>query len=183
MTVDFATLEAIRVIDTDTHVVEPGDLWTSRVSVKQWGDKVPHVIWSEERDLDVWVSGDDFLYAVGAAGHAGYDKYHPDHPKRWSDLQPETWRAEDRLAMMTRYGIYAAVLYPNVAGFGAGRFGQVSGRDGELALELIQAYNDFLVDYASSDPERFIPVMGVPFWDLDLSIAEMERSAAKGHRG
>ena len=32
----------IPIIDTDTHVVEPPDLWTSRVSSK-WGDLVPHV--------------------------------------------------------------------------------------------------------------------------------------------
>jgi predicted TIM-barrel fold metal-dependent hydrolase len=48
---------------------------------------------------------------------------------------------------------------------------------------MIRAYNDFLVDYCANDPDRFIPVMAVPFWDLDLCIAEMERSAARGHRG
>ena len=30
------------VIDVDTHVSEPPDVWTSRVSGK-WGDRVPHV--------------------------------------------------------------------------------------------------------------------------------------------
>ncbi|HWD23928.1 MAG TPA: hypothetical protein VG368_00545, partial [Acidimicrobiales bacterium] len=122
MTIDAATLEAIRVIDTDSHVIEPYDLWTSRVSVKRWGDKVPHVVSGAGPFYDVediWVSGDKRLVAAGMSGSAGHDKPYPDHPKRWSDLQPETWRAEDRLAMMTRYGIYAAVLYPNVAGFGA----------------------------------------------------------------
>jgi predicted TIM-barrel fold metal-dependent hydrolase len=173
----------IRVIDADTHVVEPYDLWTSRVSVEKWGDKVPHVVWDEERQLDVWLSGDQFLWLGAVAGQAGYEKHHPDFPPRFSDLKVETWRAEDRLQMMTRHGIHAAVLYPNIAGFGAGNFATVSGSDGELAFELIEAYNDFLVDYCATDPTRYIPVMGVPFWDLDRTIAEMERSAAKGHRG
>ncbi len=31
-----------KVIDVDTHVTEPADVWTSRVSAK-WGDRVPHV--------------------------------------------------------------------------------------------------------------------------------------------
>jgi predicted TIM-barrel fold metal-dependent hydrolase len=175
-------VEDLKVIDADTHVVEPYDLWTSRVS-KKWGDRVPHVIWDEERQLDVWVSGGEFLWLGAVAGQAGYEKHHPDFPPRFSDLKVETWRAEDRLQLMTRYGIHAAVLYPNIAGFGAGNFARVAGNDGDLALELVQAYNDFLIDFCSADPTRYIPVMGVPFWDIDLAIAEMERSAQNGHRG
>lgn len=34
-------VDQYRVIDTDTHVIEPYDLWTSRLSVDRWGDKVP----------------------------------------------------------------------------------------------------------------------------------------------
>ncbi len=36
-------VEQIKVIDVDTHITEPYDLFTSRVSTKKWGDKVPHV--------------------------------------------------------------------------------------------------------------------------------------------
>jgi predicted TIM-barrel fold metal-dependent hydrolase len=52
----------------------------------------------------------------------------------------------------------------------------------ELADLLLKAYNDYLSDWHAVS-ERYIPIMGIPFWDLDLSIKEMERSAAKGHRG
>src|SRR6266508_5873638 len=41
-------LEDYKVIDVDTHVSEAEDLWTSRVSVKKWGDNVPHVVPYEE---------------------------------------------------------------------------------------------------------------------------------------
>ena len=34
--------DRIKVIDIDTHISEPEDLWTSRLSAK-WGDRVPHV--------------------------------------------------------------------------------------------------------------------------------------------
>ena len=40
-------LDDIRIIDADTHVIEPPDLFTSRVSTKKWGDLVPHVRWDE----------------------------------------------------------------------------------------------------------------------------------------
>ena len=37
-------------IDVDTHITEPPDVWTSRVS-KKWGDKVPHIVQRDGRDL------------------------------------------------------------------------------------------------------------------------------------
>ena len=145
-----ASLEAIadiKVIDVDTHVVEPADLWTSRVSTKKWGDKVPHVVWSEKRQEDIWLSEDKVLGAAGAPASAGYEFAPPKYPPRISDAHPSTWRAEDRLAAMDEYGIHAQVLYPNVAGFGGGRFSDP--KDAELNLLLIQAYNDYLTDFAS----------------------------------
>jgi uncharacterized protein len=177
-------LEDIKVIDTDTHVVEPYDLWTSRISVQKWGDKVPHVAWDDKMGREVWLSGDEFLRPATSAAFAGYDKPPPETPRRWSEVNPVTYRPRERLALMTEYGIHAAVLYPNVPGFGAGKFSNVAGHDGELALEMLKAYNDFLIDeYYSIAPDRYIPVMALPFWDIDASIAEMARCKALGHRG
>jgi len=46
------------VVDVDTHLTEPPDLWTSRVSSK-WGDAVPHV--ENMRGTDIWVAAGNFL--------------------------------------------------------------------------------------------------------------------------
>jgi predicted TIM-barrel fold metal-dependent hydrolase len=171
----------IKVIDVDTHVIEPYDLWTSRVSTARWGDQVPHVRWDETRQADVWFSGDDLLGPAASAAQAGWKDAPPQHPPRLGDVDPVVWRNVDRLKLMDQYGIHAEILYPNIAGFGAGRFTNLG--DMELALALLQAYNDFLTDWSSADPARLIPIMAVPFWDIDLSIAEMERCRANGHRG
>ena len=58
-------LRDIPVIDADQHVVEPYDLWTSRVSVKKWGDKVPHVVWDDELASDVWMASGQYLGSPG----------------------------------------------------------------------------------------------------------------------
>jgi len=176
-------LDDIRVIDVDTHVIEPYDLWTSRLSTQRWGDRVPHVRWNEGLKTELWYSGDQVIGSGAAAAAAGWSEPPPKFPPKLDLVSPEVWRAEDRLRLMDRYGIYAAVLYPNVAGFGAGRFASVSQGDSEFALALLRAYNDFLVDYASVDPRRYVPVMAVPFWDIDLSTKEMARAASLGHRG
>ena len=46
---------------------------------------------------------------------------------------------------MDREGIRAQVLYPNVGGFGSGRFLEL--KEPELMLECVRAYNDFLIDW------------------------------------
>lgn len=174
-------LDGVPVIDADTHVVEPYDLWTSRVSVAKWGDAVPHVVWDPDRQIDVWMAGDAVLGGGAQPAQAGWKEAPPYHPPTLDAVDPSLWRAPDRLALMDSYGIHAQVLYPNVAGFGAGRF--TDRRNPDLMLALIQAYNDFLTDYATVAPDRLLPVTALPFWDLDLSVAEMERCAAAGHRG
>jgi uncharacterized protein len=172
---------SIPVIDVDTHVVEPYDLWTSRVSTDKWGDLVPHVRFDEERGVDLWVSGNTVLGPAASAAQAGWRDAPPYHPPSLDVVDPSLYRAKERLALMDEYGIHAQILYPNVAGFGAGRFSDVD--DPALKLQLLQAYNDFLTEWASADPARLIPVTATPFWDIDLAVAEMKRCAELGHRG
>jgi predicted TIM-barrel fold metal-dependent hydrolase len=174
-------VDAYHVIDTDTHVIEPYDLWTSRVSGAKWGDLVPHVQWDDNLHEDAWYFGDTRVGAAAGAAQAGWGQFPPDHPPRLADVDPATWDAPARLKRMDEYGIWAQVLYPNVAGFGAGRF--LAMGDSELMLACVRAYNDFLVDYASAAPDRFVPIMALPFWDMDLTEAEIARSAAGGHKG
>ena len=50
-------IDSVQIIDVDTHVTEPPDLWTSRMSSAKWGDKIPYVRWddrwNEERCFEV----------------------------------------------------------------------------------------------------------------------------------
>ncbi|CAJ61740.1 MULTISPECIES: amidohydrolase family protein [Frankia] len=168
----------LKVIDCDTHVVEHYDLWTSRVPSK-YGDRVPHV----ERDangIEWWIAGGKVLSPAAGLAIAGWKEPPPKFPAQLDMVDPRIWQPEGRLEIMDEYGIHAEVLYPNVAGFGAGRYTDFG--DMELALLLLQAYNDWLADFRRVS-DRYVPVMAVPFWDIDLSIAEMKRCAELGHKG
>ena len=68
-------------------------------------------------------------------------------PTRSATRRPTTPTPASRY--MDEVGIWAQVLYPNVAGFGSQRF--LSIRDDELKLVCVRAYNDFLRDWASAD--------------------------------
>jgi predicted TIM-barrel fold metal-dependent hydrolase len=169
----------LKVVDCDTHVVEHYDLWTSRVPSK-YGDKVPHV----ERDdngIEWWVSAGKVLSPAAGLAIAGWKEPPPKFPPQLDQVDPRIWQPEGRLEIMDAYGIHTAVLYPNVGGFGAGKYTDFG--DMELALLLLQAYNDWLADFHRVAPDRYVPVMAVPFWDIDLSIKEMERCVALGHKG
>ena len=166
-----------RVIDVDTHVTEPPDLWTSRVSAK-WGDRVPHV--ERRRERDVWVIGDKQVLAPGIVTMAGFDGTVPEHPATFEDFPTSALDPHARLEHMDREGIFAQVLYPNVGGFGSQTFLRLG--EPELMLDCVRAYNDFLSDWASPAPERLLAVTATPFWDLEETVREIQRCAERGHR-
>ncbi len=172
--------ERYRVIDVDTHIIEPADLWTSRMS-RKWGDRVPHTKVSPKSGVQRWFMGDTRLPAAAAVAAAGWKDYPPGYPPTLEQADPGSWQAAARLKKMDEYGTYAQVLYPNLLGFQCETFMKTD--DKELGLECVRAYNDFLVDFCSIDTDRLIPVMWLPFWDLEASVKEIERSARKGHRG
>ena len=45
------------VIDTDTHITEPGDLWTSRLPAR-YRDLAPQIVRDPATNSDVWRMGD-----------------------------------------------------------------------------------------------------------------------------
>ena len=60
--------ERFKVIDVDTHVSEPHDVWVDRVP-KKWGDKILHVKRDASTGKDHWYIGNEqgiaFWRAVG----------------------------------------------------------------------------------------------------------------------
>lgn len=179
------TSEAVRsladvpVIDTDTHVVEPPDLWTSRVP-RRLVDRVPRVDRNPKTGHHHWRIGDHWLMPVGFYGAAGWRQFPPDCPAELEEVDPGTWKARERLERMGEFGIHAQILYPNLIGFEAPLFMKL---EPEVSLICTRAYNDFITEFASADPTRLIPITMLPFWDLEASVAEMERCRSLGHKG
>ena len=164
------------VIDADSHISEPPDVWTARVPSK-YVDEVPRLIRSKE-GVDVWTMGGRSLGTVGRNAVAGWPAFPPEVPKTIEDTLVSSYDSHARLQYMDEAGIWAQVLYPNVAGFGAQSF--LASEDDELKLLCVRAYNDFLLDWCSADPERLIGVMALPFWSVEASVHEVERCAEPG---
>ena len=176
MTTDL--FDRFRVVDVDSHLTEPPDTWTARFPARRHDD-VPHIERIDGRD--VWMAGGTRLGAPGYYSMAGHDGVMPlSIPDTFADIHPAMYDPTERLAFLDREGIDAQVLYPNVGGFGNGYFLQLGDR--AFVMECVRAYNDFLTDWCSVAPDRLVAITALPFWDVDLAIAELQRCVANGHR-
>ncbi len=169
----------VPVVDADSHLLEPADLWTSRVPAR-FKDKVPHVELNPDTGHHHWRIGDKWIWPVGYFGNAGFAEYPPLFPWEYEDVQLSTYDAQARLKRLDEYGVDIQILYPNIIGFQAPLFFDLGP---ELSLMCTRAYNDFAMEWCAADPHRLTPIAMLPYWDLEASVAEMERCAALGFRG
>jgi predicted TIM-barrel fold metal-dependent hydrolase len=191
-------IEGIKVIDVDTHLTEPGDLWTSRAPAK-YRELVPRVIYREDQYISqvlgwktpegptpVWVVGEDIVlgYAGGASviNHdnvkiKGSDFIH------WplTEVSPAASFVEPRLQIMDEVGIWAQIVYPNAVGFGGQRFAQID--DPELRLLCLTIWNDAMAEMQEQSGGRINGMGIVPWWDRDAAVAEIERIHGLGLHG
>lgn len=167
------------IVDTDTHIVEPADLWTSRVA-RRFIDVMPRVEDDEDGNPRWRMGGGRWLTPLARYACAGTKRYPPYKPYRLDEVEPASYDTAERIKWMDHEGIYASVMYPNIIAFDTHCFWEL---EPAASIEAVRAYNDFLVDMAGEAPGRLIPIAMVPFWDLDASVAEVRRAHACGHRG
>ena len=164
----------IKVIDVDTHLTEPHDLWTSRAP-KGWEERVPLV-----REIDGhprWICDGNI---IGNAGGAAVIR--PDGQKivgteflgfNIEDVHPASYDVDARIEMMDAMGVYAQILYPNVVGFGGQKFNDVI--DPELRMLCATLFNDAMAEIQERSGQRLFPMAIVPWWDIEGAVREVER--------
>jgi predicted TIM-barrel fold metal-dependent hydrolase len=184
-----------KIISVDDHVVEPPDLWSSRLP-KRYVNIGPRLLrkrgvstdavgvpWtpSEEGEwADIWYYEDLVMPMNRLSAAVGLG------PLRfgtvlYDELQPGSWQQGPRLADMDDNYVEASICFPNVLPRFAGQtFAEA--KDKDLALLCVRAYNDWIIDdwCAGDGRGRLIPLTMVPLWDVDLAVRELRRCAAKG---
>jgi len=169
---------AYSIIDVDTHVTETPDVWVDRVPARM-RDKVPYVD-RDNKGRQCWFLNGKRLSIIGLTATAGRGDM-MNWPATYDDMHPGAYDANARIKYMDDMGIWAMVMYPNVAGFGNQEFLKLE--DPELMLACVEAYNDWQTDWAAADSRRLLPVTSIPFWDIEASVREVRRCAEKGHKG
>jgi predicted TIM-barrel fold metal-dependent hydrolase len=143
----------------DLHHLRP-DLWSSRLP-KAFAERGPHV---ETIDGVLrWVCDKKVIGFPMAPGN-DEDRYRPSNP---------TIRLED----MDQDGIWASVIYGPVPL-------HMSIDDAELEQACFAVWNDWAAqEFNSVAPDRLCVLPFLPTHSPEAAAAELERCAAKGHRG
>jgi len=103
------------VIDVDSQVSEPPDLWLSRLP-KRWADIAPRVVATGRASGDQWLLGDHELGPAWGFAPAGWREPFPSHPRVIDEVDPAAWEPAARAHRLDEFGIWAQVLYPNILG-------------------------------------------------------------------
>ena len=96
---------ALPIVDTDTHVIDPPDIWVDRMSHAKWGDEIPHVSWSDAMQREVWFVGDEALFPAWASAMRGGVPGMDAGPESQSEVHPSCYDAKARVEGMDAMGI------------------------------------------------------------------------------
>jgi predicted TIM-barrel fold metal-dependent hydrolase len=100
---------------------------------------------------------------------------------RHEDVHVASYDMKKRVAVLDQQGIWAQVVYPNLAGFGNQNFLKVE--DQELRKLCATVYNDAMAEFQAETRERILPMALMPWWNVKDCVAEVERATALGLRG
>jgi predicted TIM-barrel fold metal-dependent hydrolase len=170
-----ATLDWL--ISVDDHVIEPADLWQSRLPARyrSFGPRLEAASGGE-----VWVYEDKRVPTAGLSATAGKNRDDFSlEPIAYGDMRAGCYNSVARLDDMDRAGILASLCFPSFPRFCGQIFLEATDRD--LALLCVRAYNDWMIDeWCGTAPGRFIPLIILPLWDPALAADEVRRCASKG---
>lgn len=155
------------LISADCHVTEPLDLWTTRLPAGLRG-RGPRLEWRGERAC--FVVEDEVVrklppLAQGARARQGGVPFFP------ADDGPAA-----RLEALERDGVWAEVMYPNLAFFCTFAI-----EDAALQVATCRVYNDWAAE-TFAGCERLAPVGLVPVRDVSAAVRELERLGSLGLR-
>jgi len=163
----------------DSHVVEPPDLWTSRLGAR-FGARTPRVEHGGEGQPQAFFLCEDVpAFGIGAFSAADVESQElPAHFRTgYEKVRPGGYDPVARLRDQERDGIGAEVIYPSL-GLQLFRI-----RDPELQAATFVAYNDWLAEYCAAAPQRLAGVAMIPLHDVSAGVRELERAAGLGLRG
>jgi uncharacterized protein len=173
------TTKQFAVFDSDSHVVEPRELWT-RYLEPEYRTLGKFALWREEGKLGSYlkVNGKIFRdtmnsniprHAVWRPGMSwdqiGALDPHQRHPMTEGAFDPQA-----RLRDMDAMGVDHALLYPTWFAEG---FHLVE--DPDVAYALARAYNNWISDFCSAAPDRLFAAAMLPLQNMDYTVEELRR--------
>jgi predicted TIM-barrel fold metal-dependent hydrolase len=166
------------IVSVDDHISEPPDLFDRHLS----GDALATApkMRISEGGANYWEYQGMKFPSVGLNAVAGrpFEEYGME-PTRMDQIREGVWDVHERIKDMDVNGIAASLNFGSVGSFEGANFQRAPDKD--LALTHLRAWNDWHVDeWCGAYPGRFIPCGLLPTWNMDATVAEIKRLAAKG---
>jgi predicted TIM-barrel fold metal-dependent hydrolase len=156
------------VIDADSHLLEPLDLWKQYLDPK-FRDRAPEVFIDTDGKDRLRIEGKIIggERGIGMAGAVGARQGEVSMNIHYEEGRKGGFDPHARIADMDMDGIDATFIYPTL-GLYAGVV-----EDPKLAANVCRAYNRYLAEFCSAYPDRLFGVAMLPMQDVGLAIEEM----------
>ena len=166
-----------RIISSDSHIIEPEDLWKERID-QRFKDRGPQLLHEEEADQ--WVCDGLRFGAIGINQQAGLRFENPEELTTGGSMETVPLGGLDpheHVKDMDLDGVSAGVLYPSQ---GLTLF-RVPATD--VLSAAFRAYNDYLAEFCAPFPDRLKGIAMINLDDVADGVQELERSARLGLAG
>jgi predicted TIM-barrel fold metal-dependent hydrolase len=168
------------IISVDDHICEPPTLFDNQLS----GDLLAAApkLKTDSSGKNYWEYQGYLRPSVGLNAVVGrpFEEYGME-PTALEQLRTGCYDVHARIDDMDVNGTAASLCFGNSIGFDGQTFHKAP--DKKLSLRHMQAYNDWHYDeWCMAYPGRFIPLAILPTWDMDATVAEINRCAKKGFR-
>jgi predicted TIM-barrel fold metal-dependent hydrolase len=168
-----------KLISADSHIVEPPDMYTSRIEPK-FRDRAPRMERHRTRlgrEYDAWYLNGVRVGTVGSVIQAGKRFEDPssiDFLGVWEDVRKAAYEPHAMIEELAMDGVWGACLQPSQGLF----WYRVP--DSDLLSALCRAYNDWIADFCKPFPERLKGIAMLNVDDVDEACQELERCARLG---
>jgi len=168
------------VVDCDSHVMEPPDLWETYLEPR-FRDRAIRITVDPADGLEV-LSIDNrpllkgILAGLGGANLPRQSLFVPGRLKYMDGCPAASYRPDERIRLLDEWGVTAGVLFPTV-----GILWDVE--DNELATAYARAYNNWIRDFSAGAPGRAIPIAHLALQDPGAALEELRRCLKLGFKG
>ncbi len=167
-------MSSYKVWSSDSHIIEPADLWEKRIDPR-FRDRAPRIVFEDGHDQ--WYCDGVAFGNIGANQQAGVRFEDPEKLNSFGVMDTVPLGGIDpdaHVKDLDMDGISGGVLYPS-QGL---TLWQIPASD--LLSAIFRAYNDYLAEFCNPHPDRLKGIAAINVDFVEDAVSELERSAKLG---
>ncbi len=164
-----------KVMSSDSHIVEPAELWTSRADAK-FRDRVPHII-RDQDGYDWWYTDTERSVGLQPGAQAGVRFDDPGKLEArdvLENVRPGAYDPVEHVKDMDFDGVDVGIIYPTVG------LHMYKIDDSELLTHILSTYNDWIAEFCKPFPDKLKGLGMINTDDIQQGVKELERCATLG---